>query len=111
MLFIRCLQPYLSELIHVSQTSFMQEQSIFYNIILFWEMVAFAELHKQDLAMLFLDYEKAYDKADWDLWRALCLGWVFQIDGSEEFQHYIVMHTALFYLQGMLVGVSLFQHL
>ena len=62
----RRLQPYLSELIHDSQTGFIQERSIFYNIILFWEMVAFAELHKQDLAILFLDFEKAYDRVDWD---------------------------------------------
>ena len=43
----RRLQPYLSELIIVSQTYFMQERSIFYNIILCWEMVAFVELHKR----------------------------------------------------------------
>ena len=62
----RRLQPYLPELIHDSQTGFMKERSIFDNIILFWEMVAFAKLHKQDLAVLFLDFEKAYDRVDWD---------------------------------------------
>ena len=62
----RRLQPYILELIHDSHTGFMQEQSIFYNIILFWEMVASAELHKQDLAVLFLEFEKAYDRVDWD---------------------------------------------
>ena len=36
------------------------------NIILFWEMVAFTELHKQDLTVLFIDFEKAYDRVDWD---------------------------------------------
>ena len=62
----RRLQPYLSELIHVSQTGFMQERGIFDNITLFWEMVAFAKLHKQDLVVIFLDFEKAYDRVDWD---------------------------------------------
>ena len=55
----RRLQPYLSELIHDTQTCFLQERSIFYNIILFWEMVTIAEVQKQDLAVLFLDFEKA----------------------------------------------------
>ena len=62
----RRLQSYLPELIHDSQTAFMKERSIFDNIILFWEMVAIAELRKQDLAVLFLDFEKAYDRVDWD---------------------------------------------
>ena len=39
-------------------------RSIFYNIFLFLEMVAFGELHKQDLAMLFLDFKKYYDRVD-----------------------------------------------
>ena len=60
------LQPYLSELIHDSQTGFIQERSIFDNIILFWEMVAFAEGQNQELAVLFLDFEKAYDRVDWN---------------------------------------------
>ena len=29
-------------------------------------MVAFAKLHKKDLPVLFLDFEKAYDKVDFD---------------------------------------------
>ena len=62
----RRLQPYLSELIHDTQTGFLQERSIFDNIILFWEMVTIAEVQKQDLAVLFLDFEKAYDRVDWD---------------------------------------------
>ena len=41
----RWLQPYLYELIHDSRIGFMQEKSIFDNIILFGEMAAFVELH------------------------------------------------------------------
>ena len=61
----RRVQPFLPQLIHDSQTGFVQERSIFDNIFLFWEMVAFAE-QQQDLAILFLDFEKAYDRVDWD---------------------------------------------
>ena len=35
----RRLQPFLPQLIHDSQTGFLQERSIFDNIFLFWEMV------------------------------------------------------------------------
>ena len=62
----RRLQPFLPQLIHDSQTGFVQERSIFDNIFLFWEMVATAEQQQQDLAILFLDFEKAYDRVDWD---------------------------------------------
>ena len=62
----RRLQPYLSELILDCRTGFIQERRIFYSIILFWKMVAFVELRKQNLAVLFLNFEKAYDKVDWD---------------------------------------------
>ena len=36
------VQPFLPQLIHDSRTGFVQERSIFYNIFLFWEMVAIA---------------------------------------------------------------------
>ena len=62
----RRVQPLLPQLIHDSQTGFVQERSIFDNIFLFWEMVAMAEQQQQDLAILFLDFEKAYDRVDWD---------------------------------------------
>ena len=62
----RRLQPFLPQLIHDSQTGFVQERSIFDNIFLFWEMVATTEEQQQDLAILFLDFEKAYDRVDWD---------------------------------------------
>ena len=39
----RRVQPFLPQLIHDSRTGFVQERSIFYNIFLFWEIVAIAE--------------------------------------------------------------------
>ena len=59
------LQPFLPHIIHKNQTGFIQERSIFDNIFMFWEMIAVAEETKQDLAILLLDFEKAYDRVDW----------------------------------------------
>ena len=55
------LQPFLPHIIHNNQMGFIQEKSIFDNIFIFWEMIAIAEETKQDLAILFSDFEKAYD--------------------------------------------------
>ena len=35
------------------------------NVFTFWEMSAIAQSCHEDLAILFLDFEKAYDKVDW----------------------------------------------
>ena len=105
----RCLQPYLSELIHDSQTGFIQERSIFDNIILFWEMVALTEGQNQELAVLFLDFEKAYDRVDWNFMEGTLLKigfpnrWIRGVSALYRNAHSSV------YLQGILVGVSLFQ--
>ena len=64
------LRPVLPSIIHDTQCGFLQDRSIFDNIFLFWEMVALAQQHKQ-LAILLLDFEKAYDKVDWDFLEAL----------------------------------------
>ena len=121
-------------------------------LFFFWEMIAFAEVQKQDLVVLFLDFEKTYDGVDWDFMEGTLLRmgfpniWIrcvstlyrnahssllfagdvgrrFSISRSvrqrcplalflfllvvEAFS--LVMHIVLFYLQGMLVGDSLFQ--
>ena len=59
----------LPSIIHDTQSGFLQDRSIFDNIFLFWEMTALAKHHKQSLAILLLDFEKAYDKVDWTFWR------------------------------------------
>ena len=68
------LQFVLSYIIHDTQFGLLKDRSIVYNIFLFWEMVALAQQNKQQLAIFLLDFEKAYDKVDWDfleemLWR------------------------------------------
>ena len=65
------LRPVLPSIIHGTQCGFLQDRSIFDNIFLFWEMVALAQQHKQQLAVLLLDFEKAYDKVDWDFLEAV----------------------------------------
>ena len=59
------LQPMLETLIHPTQTGFVKERSILDNIFTFWEAVSLARLRGEDLAILLLDFEKAYDRVDW----------------------------------------------
>ena len=58
---------------HDTQSGFLQGRSIFDNIFFFGEMTTLAQHHKQSLAMLLLDFEKAYDKVDWNFLEALPL--------------------------------------
>ena len=37
------------------------------NVFMFWEATAAAVKNKQNLAILLLDFEKAYDRVDWNL--------------------------------------------
>ena len=60
------LQPFLPHIVHKTQTGFIQERSIFDNIFMFWEMIAIAQETKQELTILLLDFEKAYDRVDWN---------------------------------------------
>ena len=59
------LQPMLDSLIHPTQTGFVKERSILDNIFTFWEAVSLARLRGEPLAVLLLDFEKAYDRVDW----------------------------------------------
>ena len=36
------------------------------NLFFFWEAIALAHKKKEDLAILLLDFEKAYDRVDWE---------------------------------------------
>ena len=59
------IQAVLPLVIHPSQTGFIKERSILDNIFTFWEMSAVASKTNQDLAVILLDFEKAYDRVDW----------------------------------------------
>ena len=58
------IRKFLPRLIHCSQTGFVKERSILDNIFTFWEVVAMAKKTHQDLAILLLDFGKAYDRVD-----------------------------------------------
>ena len=75
----------MPEIIHASQTGFIKQRSIFDNIFTFWEATSLAMKQNQKLAVLLLDFEKAYDRVDWNFLEGtmLCLGfdksWIFGI--------------------------------
>ena len=59
------MQPLSNYIIHKSQTSFIQEHTIFYNIFMFWELTTLAKEKDVDLVVQLLNYGKAYDRVDW----------------------------------------------
>ncbi len=81
----RRLQGFMPEIIHASQTGFIKQRSIFDNIFTFWEATSLAMKQNQKLAVLLLDFEKAYDRVDWNFLEGtmLCLefdkSWIFGI--------------------------------
>ena len=59
------LQLMLEALIHLIQNGFVKGRSILDNIFTFWETVSLARMRREPLAVLLLDFEKAYDRVDW----------------------------------------------
>ncbi|MCO5554648.1 hypothetical protein L7F22_008181 [Adiantum nelumboides] len=59
------LRPLLSDLIHSSQTCFVQDRSILDNVVTFYEAVEWACQTEQPTAIMLLDFEKAYNRVDW----------------------------------------------
>ena len=80
----RRLQPYLSELIHDSQTGFIQERSIFDNIFLFWKWWLLLKCISKIWQCYFSILKKLMIEWTGISWREHCLGWVFQTYGYEE---------------------------
>ncbi|MCO5597441.1 hypothetical protein L7F22_051519 [Adiantum nelumboides] len=59
------LRPFLPDLIHSSQTGFVQDRSILDNVVTFYEAVEWVRQTGQPTAIMHLDFEKAYDRVDW----------------------------------------------
>ena len=59
------VRPLLPDLIHDTQTGFVQDRSILDNVFTFSEATEWAQHSGQHLAVLLLDFEKAYDRVDW----------------------------------------------
>ena len=61
----RHLTPLLPQLIHPSQKGFVRNRSILDNLFSFWEAVALAK-RTNKVAVVLLDFEKAYDRVCWN---------------------------------------------
>ncbi|MCO5571134.1 hypothetical protein L7F22_024867 [Adiantum nelumboides] len=59
------LRPLLLDLIHSSQTGFVQDRSILDNVVTSYEAVEWARQTEQPIAIMLHDFEKAYDRVDW----------------------------------------------
>lgn len=58
-------RPFLPDIIHGSQTAFIQDRCILNNIFCYHQAVEWSRSTSPPLALLFLDFEKAYDRVDW----------------------------------------------
>ena len=58
-------QKYLPLWIRKTQTGFVRDRQILDNVFLAYEAMEWATESKQDLVVLFLDFEKAYDRINW----------------------------------------------
>jgi hypothetical protein len=59
------IQPALTHIIRPNQTGFVEGRSILDNIFMAQEALGWAEESEQDLVLLFLDFEKAFDRIEW----------------------------------------------
>jgi len=81
----RRLQVFLPNVIRPSQTGFVEGRSILDNTFLAQEAQDWAEESNQDLVLLLLDFEKAFDRIEWSfLFEALaklgfCSKWILWV--------------------------------
>ena len=61
----RRITPLVSRFISQTQTRFIQGRYILENLITSWEAMHWAKENGQEVAMILLDFEKAYDRIEW----------------------------------------------
>ena len=71
------LSTIMPTVIHPTQTGFIRERSILDNVYTFWESVALATKSNQKLVVLMLDFEKAYDRVDWEFLQGVLIRFGF----------------------------------
>jgi len=59
------IQSALIHIIRPNQTGFVAGRSILDNVFMAQEALGWAEESEQDLVLLLLDFEKAFDKIEW----------------------------------------------
>jgi hypothetical protein len=87
----RWLHTFLSSIIRPNQTGFVEGRSILDNTFLAQEAQDWADESNQDLVLLLLDFEKAFDRIEWSfLFEALAklefcpqwIRWVYKLASS-----------------------------
>ena len=84
------MKPLLHNWILPSQTGFVPNRCILDNIFLAFESIAWARESQQDLSMLLLDFEKAYDRVSWTFLRVVMMKmgfhntWIQQVMSLNE---------------------------
>ncbi len=64
------IKQHLNSRIMPLQTTFVQGKSIFDNVLMANENISWAEKSNQNLVMLLLDFEKAFDQVSWNFLQA-----------------------------------------
>ena len=89
-IFANRMKPLLHHWILPSQTGFVPNRCILDNIFLAFEAIEWTLDNKQDLSMLLLDFEKAYDRVNWTFLRQVMAkmgfheGWIDQVMALNE---------------------------
>lgn len=60
-----CMQGDLPIWVKSSQTGFVRGRNILDNVFLVYESMEWAKESSQDLILLMVDFEKAYDRVNW----------------------------------------------